>query len=87
MVCGNFRTTARASSRDGLGGADHRDSRMDARRPRMLLEHEGYYALGMDALLIACIQTWTLFCFEHGCSGNSSSWNTNIIMLWAWMLR
>ena len=35
---------------------------------RMLLEHERYYGLGMDALRPVC------------------SWNTNVIMVWAWML-
>ena len=35
---------------------------------RMLLEHERYYDLGMDARVIVC------------------SWNTNVIMVWAWML-
>ena len=35
----------------------------------MLLEHERYYGLGMDALRPVC------------------SWNTNVIMVWAWMLR
>ena len=34
----------------------------------MLLEHERYYGLGMDALVSVC------------------SWNTNVIMVWAWML-
>ena len=34
----------------------------------MLLEHERYYGLGMDALRPVC------------------SWNTNVIMVWAWML-
>ena len=34
----------------------------------MLLEHDRYYGLGMDALAIVC------------------SWNTNGIMVWAWML-
>ena len=33
---------------------------------RMLLEHERYHALGVDAVLTVC------------------SWNTNVIMLWAW---
>ena len=33
---------------------------------RMLLEHERYHALGMDALATVC------------------SWNTNVIMVWAW---
>ena len=37
-------------------------------RERMLLEHERYYGLGMDALVVVC------------------SWNTNAIMVWAWML-
>ena len=35
---------------------------------RMLLEHERYSGLGMDALVSVC------------------SWNTNVIMVWAWML-
>ena len=35
---------------------------------RVLLEHERYHALGMDALATVC------------------SGNTNVIMLWAWML-
>ena len=35
---------------------------------RMLLEHERYHGLGMDALVIVC------------------SSNTNVIMVWAWML-
>ena len=35
---------------------------------RMLLEHERYYGLGMDARVIVCF------------------WNTNVIMVWAWML-
>ena len=35
---------------------------------RMLLEHERYSSLGMDAPVIVC------------------SWNTNVIMVWAWML-
>ena len=34
----------------------------------MLLEHERYNGLGMDALDCVC------------------SWNTNVIMVWAWML-
>ena len=35
---------------------------------RMLLEHERYHGLGMDALVTVC------------------SWNTNVIMVWAWTL-
>ena len=91
---------------------------------RMLLEHERYHALGMDALAILCswntnvIMVWawmlwqpyalgtrTLSWFGHGRSGNGMlleheryhalgmgavatvcSWNTNVIMVWAWML-
>ena len=34
----------------------------------MLLEHERYSGLGMDALVTVC------------------SWNTNIVMVWAWVL-
>ena len=34
---------------------------------RMLLVHECYYGLGMDALVSLC------------------SWNTKVIMVWAWM--
>ena len=36
---------------------------------RMHSEHERYYGLGMDPLVIGC------------------TWNTNVIMVWAWMLR
>ena len=35
---------------------------------RILLEHERYYGLGMDARVSVC------------------AWNTNLIMVWAWML-
>ena len=35
---------------------------------RMLLEHERYYGLGMDARVSVCAT------------------NTNVIMVWAWML-
>ena len=38
---------------------------------RMLLEHERNYGLGMDALVTLVI---------------TYSWNTNGIMVWAWML-
>ena len=89
---------------------------------RMLLEHERYHALGMDAVATVCswntnvIMLWawaqgqpyalgtrTLSCFGHGRSANRMlleheryhalgmgagatvcSWNTNVIMLWAW---
>ena len=89
---------------------------------RMLLEHERYHGLGMDALATVCsrntndIMVWAwaqwqphalgtrmLSCFGHGRSGNrmlleheryhalgmgavatACSWNTNLIMLWAW---
>ena len=37
-------------------------------RDSMLSEHERYYGVGMDALVLVCSQ------------------NTNVIMLWAWML-
>ena len=90
----------------------------------MLLEHERYYGLGTDALVIVCscstnvIMVWawmlwsshalgarTLLWFGHGCSGHRMlceherycglgmdalvivcSWNTNVIVVWAWML-
>ena len=32
---------------------------------RMLLEHERYYGLGMNALIIECARTGTLFCFVN----------------------
>ena len=92
---------------------------------RMLLEHERYYGLGMDAPVTVCsrntnvIMVWawmlhgpyafgtrTLLWFGHGCSSDSMpleheqyyslgmdspvpvcSWNTNVIMVWAWMLH
>ena len=91
---------------------------------RMLLEHERYHGLGMDALATVCswstnvIMVWawmlwqpyalgtrTLSWFGHGRIGNRMlleheryhglgmgalatvcSWNTNVIMVWAWML-
>ena len=34
---------------------------------RMLLEHERYYGLGMDALIIECSATRMSFWFGHGC--------------------
>ena len=90
----------------------------------MLLEHEGDYGLGMDALVTVCswntkeimLWAWMLWspyalgtrrrlCFGHGCSGHRMlleherdyglgmdalvtvcSWNTNVIMILAWML-
>ena len=89
---------------------------------RMLLEHERYHGLGMDALATVCswntnvIMVWawahcqpyalgtrTLSWFGHGRIGNRMlleheryhglgvgalatvcSWNTNVIMVWAW---
>ena len=91
---------------------------------RMLLEHERYHGLSMGALPTVCsgntnvsmvwawmllqpyaLGTRTLSWFGHGCSGNRMlleheryhglsmgalptvcSWNTNVIMVWAWML-
>ena len=52
----------------------------------MLLEHERYYGLGMDAAVIACSSNtngimfwpWMLLCV--------CTWNTNVIMVWAWIL-
>ena len=35
----------------------------------MLLEHERYYALGIDALVIESTGTLTLLWFGHGCCG------------------
>ena len=92
---------------------------------RMLLEHERYYGLGMDATVTVCswntnvisVWAWVLWSprafgtrtfswFGHGCSGQRMlleherfyglgmgatvpvcSWNTNVIMVWAWMLQ
>ena len=53
----------------------------------MLLEHECYYGLGMDAKGHPML-------LEHECySGLGMDalvtvcfWNTNVIMVWAWML-
>ena len=72
----------------------------------MLLEHERYYGLCMDALRpVYALGTRTLLWFGHGCSETRMlleheryyglgmdalrlvcSWNTNVIMVWAWML-
>ena len=60
---------------------------------RMLLEHERYYGLGsMDALVIACSCDRMLLEHEryYGLGMDAlrpvCSWNTNVIMVWAWML-
>ena len=51
------------------------------------LEHELSYGFGMDALVLGCFGTRTLFCFWHGCCGYIvCSWNTSVHLLWAWML-
>ena len=36
----------------------------------MLLEHERYYALGMDALVTYALETRRFSWFGHGCSGD-----------------
>ena len=53
---------------------------------RVLLEHEGKYGLGMDALVSALIETRTELWFGHGCSGQRTHRNTKGNMVWAWML-
>ena len=59
-------------------------------------EHESYYALGMDALLIVCsghrmllksLGTRTLSSFAHGCSVHRMLLeHERYVMVWAWML-
>ena len=49
-------------------------------------EHEHAYGLGMDALVIGCSQTRTCLWFGHGCSGHRMQSDTNMLMVWAWML-
>ena len=91
----------------------------------MLLEHERYYGLGMDATVTVCswnmkvimVWAWVLWSpralgtrtfswfghegysyrmlLEHkrycglgmGATVPVCSWNTNVIMVWAWMLQ
>ena len=81
-------------------------ARQACERGRTLLEHERYYDLGMDALIIECTRIGRLLWFGHGCSSDRMllehkryyglgmdapvtvcSWNTNVIMVWAWMLQ
>ena len=50
------------------------------------LEHERYYGLGTDAFVIECTGTRTLLWFGHGCFHHRVHSNTNVSMLWAWML-
>ena len=58
----------------------------------MLLEHERYYGLGMDALRPVCSCDRMLLEHEryYGLGMDAlrpvCSWNTNVIMVWAWML-
>ena len=50
----------------------------------MLLEHERYYGLGMDALVIAEHERY--YGLGMDALRPACSWNTNVIMVWAWML-
>ena len=54
----------------------------------MLLEHERYYGLGMDALVTVCSWNANFVMFFLGMDAvvTVCSWNTNVIMVWAWML-
>ena len=83
-VCGNYRPTARASPKDDPGGADHRDPRpydQLGKRTRTLL----WFGLG-------CSGNRMLLEHEryYGLGADAlvtvCSWNTNVIMVWAWML-
>ena len=53
----------------------------------MLLEHERYSGLGMDALVIVCSwNTNVIYGLGMDALVMVCSWNTNVIMVWAWML-
>ena len=54
---------------------------------RMLLEHERYYGLGMDAPVTVCSWNTNVIMVGHGCSHHRVLCNTNVIMVWAWMLQ
>ena len=54
---------------------------------RMLLEHKRYYGLGMDATVTVCSWSTNVIRFGHGCSHHRVLSNTNVIMVWAWMLQ
>ena len=45
---------------------------------RMLLEHDRYHGLGMDALVTVLLGTWTLFWFGHGCFGDRMQPNKTV---------
>ena len=54
---------------------------------RMLLEHERYHGLGMDAQATVC--SWNTKRYHGlgmGALATVCSWNMNVIMVWAWML-
>ena len=50
----------------------------------MVLEHERYYGLGIDALVIVCSRTWTSLWVGHGCSGSGMLSNMDIFVVWAY---
>ena len=53
----------------------------------MLLEHERYYGLGMDAPVTVCSWNTNVIMVGHGCSHHRVLCNTNVILVWAWMLQ
>ena len=54
---------------------------------RMLLEHERNYGLGMDALVIShSLRHERNYGLGMDALVSACSWNTNGIMVWAWML-
>ena len=53
----------------------------------MLLEHERYYDLGMDALVIVCSRNERYYGLGIDALVGVCPWNTNVIMVWAWMLE
>ena len=56
---------------------------------RMLSKHERYYGLGIDALVTVCsmlLEHERNYGLGMDALVSGCSWNTNVIMVWAWML-
>ena len=47
----------------------------------MVLAHELYHGLGIDALVIVCSRTWTSLWVGHGCSGSGMLANMDAILV------
>ena len=53
---------------------------------RMHLEHERYYGLGMGYLVGTRLEHERNYGLGMGSLVRVCTWNTNVIMVWAWIL-